>query len=183
MLRAPAAVLIALAVLSSGCMIIGRNDEFEFDKSASHVTGEYAPDFYVDKHKQNVVLPFLWIYAERPPHDVVMLNFDQTYEAASEGYTEVVIDSLTIEREGESPVELVSSALPLAERTYAIAKDSGKVKDKATVVFKAAIPDRRGFTLSLRGYAVDARGKHFPFERRETYRFEGQRWIVGPMAA
>ncbi|WP_425617007.1 hypothetical protein NA78x_000673 [Anatilimnocola sp. NA78] len=177
-------VLLSCVLLLSGCMVIGHNDEFEFDRAASNEVGQFAPDFYIGKTKQNVYAPFFWIYNESPPHDLVMETFDATYHNASKPFETVVIESLQIERAGEAPVELVSSSWPLEDRTHKIPQSSkDKVGEEATVVFKAAITRRDAFVLTMRGYAVNASGERFPFERRQAYQFKERRWVWGLLTA
>ena len=167
-----AVALTALAL--PGCMIMGRRDRFEYDKAASAMTGEFAPDVYIDLRKQRVWLPPLFrIEIEGAPHNLVMLTFDQTYHRSDQGFQQFVIERMEMQVGDEPPQLLLSPETPLDQRTFVIAKGGAVAReDEAQHVFTGAITQPANFTMKMTGYAVRDNGEQVPFTRTITYRYD-----------
>ena len=175
---------IAVVAFVSGCLVVGQRDDFEYVCDGSYESGHFVPPSYIAPRKQNVYLPFVWIFNEEPPHDLALDTFDPSYLRTSKPFETIVLESLQIEYRGETPIDLVSLEQPLEQRTHKVAHEQKEmVAETATVVFKGAITRRDNFILKLRGHAIDKQGQQHPFEARGVYQFKERRWSWGPLTA
>jgi hypothetical protein len=183
MSRFGTSLVLVGTMLLTGCMVVGRLDDFEYDRDASHENGTFVPPSYIARQSHNVYLPFVWLFVDQLPHDLAILKFDHTYTQTSNGFETIVIESLQIERAGEPPVDLISSTEPLEKRTHKIPRGKEQIGENARILFKGAITSREPFTILMRGYAIDKQGQPHPFEDRKVYQFKESRWTWGPHGA
>src|SRR5262245_40689273 len=84
--RGRSLVASALALSLTGCFIFGVRDNYATKRTDCAETGEFVPDFYLTKHTTSIPLFPFHIELDRPPHDLVMLTFDQTFHESHEGF-------------------------------------------------------------------------------------------------
>lgn len=168
--------LCILLSVYSGCIVVGVRDRFSFDKSSSDKPiGEFVPDYYVQNNTSRVYLPFFRIDREKPPHDLVLLLYDQTYRQSSVGFETIVLESMTVEYSNGGLVDLLSSKAE-SERTLPVAHGKAVYADCAKLTLKGAIDRRESFVVILTGKAISSTGEEVPFRSKERYQFDGTRW-------
>lgn len=173
-----AAWMAFVFITVSGCIVVGGRDQFEWSKESAVADGRFVPDTFMDPHTSRTYLPFFRIDLENPPHDLVLLLYDQTYEQSSEGMSHIIINSVTVKTESEGVVTILSEKEPLESRTYKIAKGQDLYGPDAKRRFAGAITSRESFTTTIDGTSISDSGEHFPFQRVETFRYLGRKWTV-----
>ena len=173
----PAVVVLvgALLLCAPGCLIVGSRDTYTYDLPASSQSGDFCPDTYLWKNERRVTLPFFRIENERLPHDLRMLTFDQTFMRTDEGFREFIVDTMVLEFANGETVAVISSEMPLSDRTFAIPGPGRFCSEEATRVFKGVITQRASFILRISGKAIRDDGEVVPFQATEVYRYDGRR--------
>jgi hypothetical protein len=77
MSRFGTSLVLVGTMLLTGCMVVGRLDDFEYDRDASHENGTFVPPSYIARQSHNVYLPFVWLFVDQLPHDLHRVTADR----------------------------------------------------------------------------------------------------------
>ncbi|MFO0914801.1 MAG: hypothetical protein U0795_17720 [Pirellulales bacterium] len=175
--RVPLALLV-LGGPISGCVVLGVRDEYSYDRDKSHAEGAFIPDTYVQKNERSRYLPFVRLDTSRPPHDLVLLTYDQNNSGLSDRYENIELESVQITFDSGEAKTLLSASTAAERQSFPVAKGDDVLQKEAKVVFGGAIDRLESFTLQYSGRAVTANGENAPFSVREYYKYDGKDWTL-----
>jgi len=174
--RSGVLAVLTLSILSTGCIVIGSRDKFESHVKQQLIDGAFVPYAYIAPNKKRLYVPFFRIDREYPPHDLVLLLYDQTYEQSSDAFDQIILDDVAISFENGKHKSLISPDSPAAERTYTVARGNAVNDERGKKRFVAAIEYSESFTLTIVGECVTLTGERVPFRRFVWYKYDGRDW-------